>query len=150
MTETLRMPADPAVRRTWPMTAEARDALARELELLHAEAHTAPAPDRDAGVVRLPVRHSRERVEVLRRVLSGADVIDGRAVAAIGRRVELVADDDEVLDVALVLPGDGDSTRGWVSADAPLGAALLGAEAGDTVVVEAPAGRWTARVQAVR
>jgi transcription elongation factor GreA len=96
------------------------------------------------------VRHTRERVETLRRVLAGAVVVDEASVAAIGRRVELADDDAEVLEIALVLPGDGDAVRGWVSADAPLGAALLGARAGDTVVVQAPAGRWTARVRAVR
>jgi transcription elongation GreA/GreB family factor len=150
MTETLGIAVEPEPRLGWPMTAEAREALARELELLHAEMLASASVDRLGNVVRLPVRHTRERVETLRRVLAGAVVIDDPAVAAIGRRVAVADDDAEVLEIALVLPGDGDAVRGWVSADAPLGAALLGAAAGDTVVVHAPAGRWTAHVRAVR
>jgi transcription elongation GreA/GreB family factor len=55
----------------------------------------------------------------------------------------------EAMSFSVVFPGDGDPTEGWVSADSPLGAAVLGGHAGDVVHVDAPAGRWSAVIVGV-
>lgn len=150
MTQPLRLAAAPG-HPAWPMTADALDALDRELDLLHAETLRPLEPiDPDGVVVALPVRHSRDRYEALRRVRAGAFIAEDPQVAAIGRRVELADESGDVFEIALVLPGDGEPANGWVSGDAPLGAAVLGARAGETVVVRAPSGPWTALVRAVR
>jgi transcription elongation GreA/GreB family factor len=39
-----------------------------------------------------------------------------------------------------VFPGGGDPAQGWISADSPLGSAILGCMPGDRVDVTAPAG----------
>jgi transcription elongation GreA/GreB family factor len=46
-------------------------------------------------------------------------------------------------------PGDGDPARRCVSADSPLGSALLGARPGAAVEVAAPGGSWSVVVLAV-
>ena len=53
------------------------------------------------------------------------------------------------MSYTIVFPGDGDPSRGWVSADSPLGSAVLGARAGESVHVAAPVGRWRVTVVAV-
>ena len=151
MSQPLRLAAEPGHTPGWPMTAEALGALERELDLLHAEALRPLEPaDPDGVVVVLPLRHSRERYEQLRRVRAGALLVEDPPGAAIGRRVELADDARDRFEITLVLPGDGEPANGWVSGDAPLGAAVLGAIVGQTVVVRAPSGPWTARVLAVR
>ena len=60
--------------------------------------------------------------------------------AVIGRRVTLLEEEGDSVTYALVFPGDGDPVQGWISADSPLGAAVLGCTPGDTVEVMAPAG----------
>jgi hypothetical protein len=128
----------------WPMTTEAWSALRAELDRLDAELAVAPAP----GIVRLPVGDPARRRDQLRRVRDGAVVDDSPGIAMIGRRVS-IRDDGEVETYALVLPGDGDPSQGWVSADSPLGAAVLGAQPGQRVQVLAPAGPREVEVTAV-
>ena len=87
------------------------------------------------------------RITILRDRLDRAVVIDEEAVAAsdevaVGSRVSIERDDGETMDVEI-------SSVDGVSPESPLGKALLGAKAGDEVVVEAPRGRWRARVTSV-
>ena len=72
-----------------------------------------------------------------------AVAVDDADRAVIGRRVMIREQDGHAVTYALVFPGDGDPALGWISADAPLGAAILGHRAGDAVEVVAPAGRRT-------
>jgi transcription elongation GreA/GreB family factor len=51
-----------------------------------------------------------------------------------------------VASYSIVYPGAGDPARSCISADSPLGAALLGARPGATVEVAAPGGSWSAVV----
>lgn len=157
----------------WPLTREAFDALALEIDRLVADLAAAPglrATDPAAleergstaldGVpVPLPIDFARaqRRLEALAAIREAASVVDDPGVAAAGRRVTL-SSDDEGIDAArdameqtysLVLPGDGDPALGWVSMTSPLGAALLGRRAGERVSVHAPAGEWTATILAV-
>lgn len=118
-------------RRSWPMTSEAWRALAADLRV---------AP------VGSPIRHAERRHDTLRAVLDGAECVDDEGIVVIGRRATIREEDDRTVAYAIVFPGDGDPTMGWVSADSPLGAALLGARPGDRVDVHAPAGRRTVEV----
>jgi transcription elongation factor GreA len=87
------------------------------------------------------------RIRVLRHRLQHATVIDEEAAAAsgvvtVGSRVELEREDGERLDVEI-------TGVGGVSPDSPVGQALLGKSPGDEIEVEAPRGRWKARIVSV-
>ena len=61
----------------------------------------------------------------------------------VGSIVEVEDGDGETMEVEI-------SAVGGVSPDSPLGSALMGANVGDVVDVEAPRGSWRARVLAIR
>jgi transcription elongation GreA/GreB family factor len=63
--------------------------------------------------------------------------------------VTLLEEGGDSMTVALVFPGDGDPMQGWISADSPLGSAVIGASPGDVVQVMAPAGSRTVTVLSV-
>lgn len=121
-----------------PMTSAALSALRAEaVRTDHGPAHRV-----DAELAR--------RMATIRAVLGRVVVVDDPQVAVIGRRVTYVEDDGARYTVALAIPGDGDPRHGWISVDAPLGAALIGARPGDRVVVHAPAGDRHVAVVGVR
>ena len=87
------------------------------------------------------------RIRVLRHRLQHATIVDEEAAAArgvvtVGSRVELERDDGEKLEVEI-------TGVGGVSPDSPVGQALLGKAPGDEIEVEAPRGRWRARIVSV-
>jgi len=87
------------------------------------------------------------RIRVLRHRLQHATIVDEEAAAAsgvvtVGSRVELERVDGERLEVEI-------TGVGGVSPDSPVGRALLGKAPGDEIEVEAPRGRWKARVVSV-
>lgn len=147
--------SDPAIQkrsvsRTWPMTAEALCTLVDEVVHLRAEVvRLAGGNDLGAGVVHLPLAMAARRLEVLTNVLGAAEEVDARTRVVIGCRATLLEQDGESVTYAVVFPGDGDPTQGWISADSPLGRALLGSFAGDAVEVDAPAGRRVVTVLSV-
>jgi len=61
---------------------------------------------------------------------------DGRAV--LGAFLEVEDADGSRRELRLVGGDEADAARGWVRVDSPLGEALLGRSAGDSVVVERP------------
>jgi transcription elongation GreA/GreB family factor len=61
---------------------------------------------------------------------------DGRAV--LGAFLEVEDADGGRRELRLVGGDEADASRGWVRVDSPLGAALLGRRAGDSVLVERP------------
>ena len=135
--------------RTWPMTPEAWSRLVDEVSRLRRDvAVLAGAGDED-GVVRLPFAQAARRLETLLDAQVRAEIVADSCCAAIGRRATVRDDLGDALSFAIVFPGDGDPREGWVSADSPLGAAVLGAHAGDVVDVIAPAGRWSAAVVSI-
>jgi transcription elongation factor GreA len=84
------------------------------------------------------------RITILRDRLRRAVLIDEDAAAAsgkvsVGSRVTIDRDDGETMEVEI-------SSVGGVSPESPLGKALIGRRVGDEVVVDAPRGKWTARV----
>ena len=87
------------------------------------------------------------RITILRDRLQRAVLVDEEAVAAspevgVGSRVSIEQEDGEIMEVEI-------SSVGGVSPDSPLGKALLGAKAGDEVVVAAPQGEWRAKIISV-
>ena len=87
------------------------------------------------------------RIRVLRHRLQHATVVDeaeaaSSGVVTVGSKVELERDDGERLHVEI-------TSVGGVSPDSPVGRALLGKAPGDEIEVDAPRGRWRARVVSV-
>lgn len=148
----MNMPAvrTPSANRRWPMTRAAWRSLVDELGQLRSEiALSAASVTPDDGVIHLPAFNAARRLEVLTTVLDAAETVDDPGRAVIGRRFTLAEEDGESVTYALVFPGDGDPDRGWISADAPLGSAVLGCVPGDRVHVAAPAGSRVVTVMAV-
>jgi transcription elongation GreA/GreB family factor len=135
--------------RTVPLTREAWDRCRDEIARLRDEITQMNGQGLEEGVLRLPVATAASRLAVLKDVLDRSELVDDTSCAAIGRRVTLQAGDEEVMPYEIVLPGSGDPSLGWISADSPLGDAVLGAQVGDVVNVDAPGGRWSATVVAV-
>ena len=84
------------------------------------------------------------RITMLRARLDNAEVIDESAVAAsdavsVGSKVEIEDEGGERMSVEI-------SSVGGVSPESPLGKALLGKKVGEEADVEAPRGKWRARV----
>ena len=87
------------------------------------------------------------RIAILRSRLQHAKVIDEAAAAAsgvvtVGSKVALERDDGTTMEVEI-------TSVGGVSPDSPVGQALLGKKPGDTIQVEAPRGRWSAKIVSV-
>lgn len=146
---------EPAIRQAtanqrWPMTGEAWSTLVDELDQLRIDvAVLAGAGAPDDGVVHRPAFKAGRRLDVLSAVLHASDKVHEPDRAVIGRRVTLLEEDGDSITYALVFPGDGDPVQGWISADSPLGAAVLGCGPGDMVEVIAPAGPRVVTVLAV-
>jgi transcription elongation GreA/GreB family factor len=143
------MSATASVRTTddggWPVTTKAWDVLAGTITQLREDLVSLAGQGLEEGIVRLPMAQTARRLETLERVRVQARVVDD-ASCAIGRRATLHDEDGQAMTCELVFPGEGDPSRGLISADSPLGAAIVGKRTGDIVEVDAPVGRWTATV----
>src|SRR5881409_470417 len=87
------------------------------------------------------------RISMLRDRLDRAVIVDEEAVGSsdavvVGTRVEIQDEHGERMEVEI-------SSVGGVSPDSPVGRALLGRKVGDEVDVDAPSGRWRARILSV-
>jgi transcription elongation factor GreA len=87
------------------------------------------------------------RIRTLRSRLDQSVVVarDPSDVVQVGSRVEIEDGHGERMTVEISSVGGA----GAVSPDSPLGAALMGTAVGDEVQVDAPRGRWTARVLSI-
>jgi len=140
----------PSASQRWPMTGEAWRTLVDELGQLRIDvAALAGASERHDGVVSIPVFKAARRLDVLSAVLDASEKVHEPDRAVIGRRVTLLEEEGDSVTYALVFPGDGDPVQGWISADSPLGAAVMGCFPGDTVEVNAPVGRRVVTVLSV-
>lgn len=135
-----------SVARSWPLTPEAWERLVDEIAQLRLDVASLAEQGLEEGIVRLPAALAARRLETLTQVLERAELAGDPSSAAIGRRITLRDDTGEATTYRLVFPGDGNPEQGWISADSPLGAAVLGARAGMIVEVAAPAGRWPVTV----
>jgi transcription elongation GreA/GreB family factor len=148
----------PAARQRWSMTRDALDSLRADAVRLaeeadrsggYAAAHLAGEADAPTLVPNVEGQRLVRQLQSARSVLSVARVeTDGR-LAVIGRRVTLEGSDGSRTSYTLVIPGQGDPARGWVSADSPVGRAIYARGTGDEVDVEAPDGTWTATIVSV-
>jgi len=136
--------------RPWPLTRAARTDLVDEIARVRQELTSMTGQGIEEGVFRLPVSMAVRRLDALMEVLERCQVVDDTDCVAIGRHATLRDADGEPMSCLVALPGDGDPANGRISADSPLGAAILGARPGDAVEVAAPAGSWSVTVVAVR
>ena len=88
------------------------------------------------------------RIRTLRDRLDNAEIVEEAAgdEVGIGSVVEVADEGGETMTVEVSAVGGA----GTVSPTSPLGSALLGHKAGDTVEVQAPRGAWRATVRAIR
>jgi transcription elongation GreA/GreB family factor len=129
--------------RPWPLTSAARSKLIDDIARMREDLTSLTGQGLEEGIVRLPVALTERRLETLEEVLARAEIVDGIRCVAIGRRATLCEDGGDSMTYEIVLPGDGNPSKGCISADSPLGEAILGARPGDVVEVAAPAGRWS-------
>ena len=140
----------PAASQRWPMTGEAWLTLVDELGQLRMDvAALAGSGAHDDGLIHVPVFKAARRLDVLSAVLDGSEQVHDPGRAVIGRRVTLLEEEGDSVTYSLVFPGDGDPAQGWISADSPMGSAVLGCEPGDRVEVIAPSGRRVVTVLSV-
>ena len=132
----------------WPMTGEAWFTLVDELGRLRSDVASLAGELTD-GVVDLAVIKAARRLDVLSSVLDAAERIHESEQAVIGRRVTVLEPEGDSVTYTLAFPGDGDPSQGCISADSPLGSAVLGCVPGDRVEVTAPAGRRVVTVLSV-
>ncbi len=87
------------------------------------------------------------RITILRARLEDAVIVEAGAsdVVSVGCRVVVTDESGSRMDVEI----SGVGGAGTVSPSSPLGAALLGKRAGETVEVAAPRGSWRATVVAI-
>ena len=93
------------------------------------------------------------RIVTLEDLLNHAVLIEdeerAKGVVALGAHVVVVTDDwEEAYDI--VGATEADPMRGLISNESPLGRALVGHKAGETVEWEAPVGRSTVTIKKVR
>jgi transcription elongation factor GreA len=87
------------------------------------------------------------KIVILRARLQDAEIVEGTDpdVVGVGSRVVIEDDDGGRLEVEISALGG----NGTASPSSPLGEALLGCRAGDTVEVDAPRGPWLATIVAI-
>jgi regulator of nucleoside diphosphate kinase len=96
----------------------------------------------------------REYLESLRNELDRTHIVEPTAlpgdVVTMNSRVRLKdMDTGEVKNYSLVFPAEADMTQNKISILAPIGTAILGYRAGDTVDWQVPAGTRTVRIEEI-
>lgn len=92
------------------------------------------------------------RIREIEHILRRAQVISqegSRDVVQLGSRVTVVDDEGITETWVIVGPEEANAMHGRISIESPVGAALLGKRAGDTVVVQAPGGETRFTIQQV-
>jgi transcription elongation factor GreA len=90
-------------------------------------------------------RDIEARIEELEKLLKNVEVIDADEISldtiSVGCRVKLYdVDFDEEVEYQIVGSTEADSLNGKISNESPVGAALIGAKQGETIVVETISG----------
>ena len=89
------------------------------------------------------------RIQELKALLANARVVEttgDRDVVEIAAKVTIQEDGNEPEEYIIVGPAEANPLEGRISNESPLGRALMDHRAGDTVVVNAPAGTFTVRI----
>lgn len=68
----------------------------------------------------------------------------------VGHTIEITKDNGTSQTITLVLPDDANSVEGFISAESPLGKALIGKREGEQVVFETPAGAQTMTISKLK
>lgn len=92
------------------------------------------------------------RIRQLKHIIDNAGILEvgDSDVVTIGSVVTVIDDDGDEMDFFIAASENKVPGLHLASPDSPLGAALLGAEAGDDVDYEAPGGTFTYHVKAIR
>ena len=96
-------------------------------------------------------RDIEARIEELEKILKNAEVVDEEEVDLdkinIGCKVKLLdVEFNEELEYKIVGSTEANSLKGKISNESPVGKALIGAKAGESVAVETQAGTFTYKV----
>ena len=146
----LRAPAVTGPSR--PITPEGFRELTQAVQSAEAELSAlkaAPSVEHDAQLPSLQSRLAQLRA-TLQHVVPQPPQPDPEGRASFGAHVELQSEEGAHLVYQLVGPDETDARRGKVSVQSPLGAALLGKRAGETVLLERPRGELELAVRRVR
>jgi transcription elongation GreA/GreB family factor len=133
------------------LAAEA-ERLVQQLPQLQAEAHQhgVSGDPRSPTVLAAGDLHlAARRLETLKRVIEGAQIVDADGTIVIGTHVSVRHADGEIETYEVVAPGEADPRMGRISPDSPLGAALLGRREDDVTYMDAPAGRLELAITSV-
>ena len=155
-----------------PLTRAAYEAMQQELERLRTEGRREVAEeirqawdqelDTTDNDMTVPITYVKEnqaflegRIAELEDTLARATIIDEEAARAsdtiqLGSTVVLENGDGQEHTYQIVGTVEADPAAGKISRESPVGAALLGKRAGDTVEVHAPAGIQRLRIKALR
>ena len=122
------------------LTTTTRRELAERLRQARADGGN-PAENGDLMDALEETRSVERRIAELEARLAGARVAEPAlddGIAAVGMRVGVRTREGEVRHYELVGDGEADPTRWRISISAPIGAAIAGRRAGDTIDVETP------------
>ena len=155
-----------------PLTRAAYEAMQQELERLRTEGRREVAEeirqawdqelDTTDNDMSVPITYVKEnqaflegRIAELEDTLARATIIDEETARAsdtiqLGSTVVLENGDGQEHTYQIVGTVEADPAAGKISRESPVGAALLGKRAGDTVEVEVPAGIQHLRIKALR
>lgn len=92
------------------------------------------------------------RIREIEHILRRAQVITpegNRDTVQLGSRVTVIDEEGTTETWVVVNPEEANAMHGRISIESPVGAALLGRRAGDTVVVKAPGGEMRFTIQRV-
>lgn len=97
------------------------------------------------------VARLNERIYELEEMIGRAQIIEGRnsGVVEPGSTIEVEDDQGERVVYHLVGAVEADPSSGRISVESPVGRALVGKQAGDSVTVEVPAGTVELTIKAV-
>lgn len=100
-------------------------------------------------------RDIEARIEEIENILKNAEVFEDENVdlnkVSVGCQVKVLdCEYNEELEYEIVGSTEVDSLKGKISNESPLGKALIGAEVGQTVEVQAPAGSFPYKVLEIR
>ena len=149
-----------------PITAEGLEALKREVAELEGPAREAMAERLKAAralgdlkenaeyhIAKEDQAHLETRIRRLQERLKNAVVVEADpgegGVFSFGRTAEVTDPSGKRHTWTLVGSTEADMSKGMLSAESPIGLALIGAAVGDDVEVETPAGTKTYRVEKV-